>query len=89
MRETTQENKAEILGDLWLNHKTDPNFEDFISYNDLGLPLAYAISMNIIEATELSDKLVNETFTLLLENLEVEDQGFVNLEDIFILAGNS
>jgi hypothetical protein len=89
MRETTQENKAEILGDLWLNHKTDPNFEDFISYNDLGLPLAYAISMNIIEATELSDKLVNETFTLLLENFEVEDQGFVNLEDIFILAGNS
>jgi hypothetical protein len=89
MSETTQENKAEILGELWLNHKTDPNFEDFISYNDLGLPLAYAISMNIIEATELSDKLVNETFTLLLENLEVEDQGFVNLEDIFILAGNS
>jgi hypothetical protein len=89
MSATTQENKAEILGEFWLNHKDDTNFEEFISYNDLGLPLAYAISMNIIKATELSDKLVNETFTLLLASFEVEDEGFENLEDIFILAGNS
>jgi hypothetical protein len=84
---TTQENKAEILSELWINYKDDVNFEDFISYNDLGLPLAYAISMNIVKGTELSDKFINETFTLLLASLEVEDQGFENLDDIFILAG--
>jgi hypothetical protein len=84
---TTQENKAEILSELWLNYKDDVNFEDFISYNDLGLPLAYAISMNIVKGTELSDKFINETFSLLLASLEVEDQGFENLDDIFILAG--
>lgn len=87
MSTTTQENKAEILGELWLNYKTDPNFEDFISYNDLGLPLGYAISMNIVKPTELSDKFINETFSLLLSSLEVEDEGFENLDDIFILAG--
>ncbi len=87
MSMTTQENKAEILGELWLNYKDDINFEDFISYNDVGLPLAYAISMNIVKATELSDKFINETFQLLLDSLEVEDEGFENLDDIFILAG--
>ena len=87
MSMTTQENKAEILSELWINYKDDVNFEDFISYNDLGLPLAYAISMNIVKGTELSDKFINETFTLLLASLEVEDQGFENLDDIFILAG--
>ena len=87
MSTTTQENKADILAELWLNYRDDQNFEDFISYNDLGLPLAYAISSNIVKGTELSDNFINETFNLLLASLEVEDQGFENLDDIFILAG--
>jgi hypothetical protein len=28
----------EILADLWINYKYDDEFEDFIEYNDLGLP---------------------------------------------------
>ena len=86
MSMTTQENKADILAELWLNYRHDQNFEDFVQYNDIGLPIAYAISNGIVKATDIADKFINETFDLLLASLEVEDQGFENLDDIFILA---
>lgn len=84
---TTQESKAHILSELWLGYKNDQNFEDFFSYNDLGLPLAYAISNGIVKATELSNKFIDETFTLLLASLEIEDEGYDGLDDIFLMAG--
>ncbi len=86
MSTTTQENKAEILAELWLNYRDDQNFEDFIAYNDLGLPLAYLLSTNIVKSTEMADKFIDETFELLLASLEVEDTGFETLDDIFIAA---
>jgi len=87
MSMTTQESKADILSELWLGYKTDQNFEDFFAYNDLGLPLAYAISNGIVKATELSNKFINETFDLLLASLEIEDEGYDGLDDIFLMAG--
>jgi hypothetical protein len=87
MSTTTQESKAEILSELWLGYKNDQNFEDFFAYNDLGLPLAYAISNGIVKATEMSNKFIDETFTLLLASLEIEDEGYDGLDDIFLMAG--
>jgi len=84
---TTQESKADILSELWLGYKNDQNFEDFFSYNDLGLPLAYAISNGIVKATEQSNKFIDETFSLLLASLEIEDEGYDGLDDIFLMAG--
>ena len=84
---TTQENKAGILSELWLGYKNDQNFEDFFSYNDLGLPLAYAIANGIVKGTELSNRFIDETFTLLLASLEIEDEGYDGLDDIFLMAG--
>jgi hypothetical protein len=87
MSTTTQENKAGILSELWLGYKNDQNFEDFFSYNDLGLPLAYAISNGIVKATDTSNKFIDETFSLLLASLEIEDEGYDGLDDIFLMAG--
>ena len=82
--ETTFENKVDILADIWLNYRTDGAFQDFIEYNDLGLPLAYAISNKIVEATDIAENFVNESFALLLAGLDIdEDKGYENLEDIF------
>jgi len=86
MSETTLESKADILSELWLGYKNDDNFEDFFAYNDLGLPLAYAVANGIVKGTEVSTKFINETFMLLLASLEVEDEGFSTLDDIFISA---
>lgn len=81
---TSFENKINILSDLWLNYRDDEDFEDFITYNDIGLPIAFALSEGIVKGTEISDKFINETFDLLLTGLEMEDteEGYDNLEDI-------
>ncbi len=80
--ETSQENKASILADLWLNYRSEEEFADFIEYNDLGLPLAYAISTGIVASSPTAEKFVNETFELLLTALEVEDEGFEDLQEL-------
>lgn len=83
MTETTYSNKLNILSDLWINYKGDEEFVDFIEYNDLGLPLAYAIDAGIVSSTELAERFVEETFSLLLAGLEIEeDTGFENLDDL-------
>jgi hypothetical protein len=79
---TTFSNKTLILSDLWLNYRDDEEFVDFCEYNDLGLPLAYALSSNIVEPTAVAEKFVNETFDLLLAGLGIEDTGFELLDDL-------
>jgi hypothetical protein len=85
-KETLFTDKVAILADLWTNYKGDPEFQDFIEYNDLGLPLAYAIDNGIVKATDLAEQFVSETFDLLLAGLNVEDTGFEMLDDILAEA---
>ena len=82
MTTTTYDNKCSILSDIWLNYRNDTEFADFIEYNDLGLPLAYAIAEGIVDSTELATNFINETFDLLLAGLGVEDTGFDSLDDV-------
>jgi hypothetical protein len=84
MLTTTFENKALILGQLWLNYKDDEELADFFEYNDLGLPLAFAFAEGVINHTPTLEQYVNETWALFLEGLDVEDEGF---EDILDLLG--
>lgn len=84
MSMTTQENKASILAELWMNYRDDVEFQDFIEYNDLGLPLAYLLQSGIVKTTDQADKFIDETFNLLLASLSVEDTGFDTLDDLFI-----
>lgn len=79
---TTFENKCYILSDLWLNYRHDKDFEDFVSYNDLGLPLSYLISEGIVESSEVAQSMVEETFSILLSGMDIDDTGFENLDDI-------
>ncbi len=79
---TSFENKVIILADLWLNYRYDEEFVDFIEYNDLGLPLAYAISEGIVKSTDTAESFINETFDLLLAGVGVEDTGYESLDDI-------
>lgn len=77
--------RCDILGDLWINYRDAEQFTDFVEYNDLGLPIAYAISSQIVDSTDLAKKFVDETFDLLLAGLGVEDNNFDNLDDILDL----
>ena len=85
MATTTYDNKCAILADVWINFRFDSQFTDFIQYNDLGLPLAYAITEGIVKSAELSVKFIDETFDLLLAALSIEeDQAFTSLDDMLV-----
>lgn len=86
MEETTFTNKVAILAELWVGYGEDEAFEDFFSYNDLGLPLAYALDNDIVIANERTRAFIEETFALLLEALDCEDSGFESLESVLGLA---
>ena len=80
---TSFENKCEILAEAWLTYRRDEEFQDFIEYNDLGLPLAYAIANQIVKRTEKSEKFIEEAFSLLLAGLGIdEDKGYEYLEEL-------
>jgi len=84
MTATSFDDRCSILAELWMNYRNDQNFEGFISYNDLGLPLAYLLDNEIVKSTPASIKFINETFDLLLGSLEQTDNGYVTLDDIFL-----
>ena len=87
MNETPFETQIEILSDLWLNFRNEEDFIDFVEYNDLGLPLAYAINSKIVNPTDQAKNFISETFSLLLAGLGVEeDTGFDNLDEILGIA---
>ena len=83
MNETSFENQCSILSEIFLEYRDDANFADFISYNDLGLPLAYAISSGIVARTEKAASFIEEAWMLLLAGLDVEDTGFEELDELF------
>ncbi len=85
---TTFDNKASILADLWLNYRQDKDFTDFVEYNDIGLPLAYAIANDIVKTTDIATRFIDETFDLLIAGLEIDDteDGYESLDDLFEVA---
>jgi hypothetical protein len=81
---TTFESKCDILAEVFTEMKNDADWVDFFEYNDLGLPLAYLLSTDIVKSTPKAQILVEETFALMLESAgDVEDIGFESLEEIF------
>ncbi len=65
-----------------MEYRDDEEFADFIDYNDLALPLAYSISNGIIEASPIAEQYIEESWSLLLKGLELEDTGFESLLDL-------
>jgi hypothetical protein len=80
---TTFDNKANILAELWISYRTDTNFTDFIEYNDLGLPLAYAYANGLVELEDKAKSFIEEAFDLLLDGMNQEDTGFDTLDQLF------
>lgn len=76
--------RCEILGDLWINYRSDEDFQSFIEYNDIGLPLAYLLSAKVVKTVDdMAVAFIDETFDLLLASLELEeDIGFTSLEEL-------
>ena len=67
-------NKAKILSELWMNHREEEAFEEFVDYNDIGLPLAHVIYTGIVLPTPTADQYIEETFDMLLVTLGFVDE---------------
>ena len=86
---TTYKNKCDILGQLWQDYREETDFEDFVQYNDLGLPLAYLISQEIVKSSPQAEIYVNETFELFILALEADpDEEYESLEDLLVRYGS-
>lgn len=81
--------KCGILGQFWFEYRDDDKLGEFISYNDVGLPLAWFIATGVVTANPMAEDYVNETFNLFIAALNVtEDElGEVdNLNDLLAIA---
>lgn len=67
-----------------MNYRNYEDFEDFIEYNDMGLPLAFFVSQDIIQTNDMVTNYINETWELFLESLKVEDTGFSTLDELLM-----
>ena len=78
----TFENKITILAELWMNYRDDEDLQDFVEYNDLGLPLAYFLMNEIVLPTSQSELYINETYDLFIASLQVEDRQWESLDEV-------
>ena len=80
----TFSNRCRILSELWFDYRNDADLKNFMEYNNLGLPIAYAIHGEIVLPTELAKQYVNETFELFAESLGLDPQrDWLNVDEMF------
>lgn len=79
---TPFDERCDILATLWNDHRDNKELQDFIEYNDLGLPLAYFVSQGLVTIHDEARPYIDETFMLLLEATGNEDLGFETLDEI-------
>ena len=78
----TFDNKISILAELWMNYRDDEDLQDFVEYNDLGLPLAYFLMNEIVLPTSQSELYINETYDLFIASLQVADKEWESLDEL-------
>lgn len=75
--------KTGVLGQLWIQFRDDEDFETFMEYNDIGLPMAYYVAEGLVkELSPLGEQYIHETFDMFSEALNVSDEEIDGLEII-------
>ena len=78
-------NKCGILAELWSDYRDEEQFQDFVQYADLGLPLAFCHASEIIsiETDSPAQEVVEEAWNVFVYGLGFEqDEGFESLDEI-------
>ena len=83
---TTFSNKCNILGALFTNERENEDFFRFFEFNDIGLPLAYAVSQNLCEVSDKGESWIELTWKDLMEALEITDNEFESLDEVLSLV---
>lgn len=82
------DNQVSILAELWMNYRDDEQLQDFVTYNDLGLPLAYLILNELVEPKQTAYMYIEETYALLVASLGVDDVEYETLDEMLGATAN-
>lgn len=74
--------KCGILGQFWFEFRDDEKLSEFISYNDIGLPLSWFISTGVVTANPIAEDYVGETFNMFLAALDVTEEEIEEFDDL-------
>jgi hypothetical protein len=86
--------KTGILGQLWIQFRDEEEFETFMEYNDIGLPMAYYVAEGLVkDLTPLGEQYIIETFDMFSKALNITEEeidGLDNptLDDVLQLSYN-
>jgi hypothetical protein len=72
--------KCQILGQIYRDDIEE--FKEFMEFNDLGFPLAYFNAEHLALPSVDGMRFVEETWELLLAELNLSDTGFEDLEHL-------
>jgi hypothetical protein len=73
--------KAEIIFEFTSEYASDEAFEEFFSYNNLGVPMAIMIVNDLVILNEGGVRVLDETWESLCENLNDADVDY-DYEDL-------
>ena len=75
--------KAEILVQFTQDNFNDEVYEDFFDYNDLGIPIAIALTQDMVILTNKGEELIEETWKELCELFGADPNGqYENVDDM-------
>ena len=81
--------KAILLVEFIQANFTNPKFNEFFDYNDLGLPLAVAFENDLCTLNDRGTEVLNETYNLMLDEYGVDkDKTYETLDDIIEDSSN-
>lgn len=87
--------KCDILGDVWVYYREDIKgneaWEEFFSYNDIALPLAYILKSNYATINEDSDAVgyINETWETFCNYISIDVDGeYTDVASAFAASPN-
>jgi hypothetical protein len=89
----TFKKKCKILRDLYLLQEDElwaqnnPDIMQYVKAYNLGIPLAFCIHENIVEASSEAENLIDEAFEAFLELIEVTEVQISQLETLGDLPG--
>ena len=77
------EDKCTILGQFWNEFKDDDGeMSDFIKSNDVGLPLAWFISLDVVKALGFGEEFINQTFSVFLDSMNLIESELVGVHNL-------
>lgn len=75
--------KTGVLGSLWIQFRDSDEFETFMDYNDIGLPMAYYLAEGLVkELTPLGEQYILETFDMFSKALDITEEEIDGLDNI-------